>query len=75
MCISFQKVYYSGHFTFLAVFAYKHIDSGNAVFSFFLDFRKAFDCVNHEILQSKLNTCGVRGIALDWLRSYLTNRE
>ena len=42
-------------------YLYKHIDSGNIVFSLFLDFRKAFDCVNHEILLSKLNTCGVRG--------------
>ena len=56
-------------------YLYKHIDSGNVVFSLFLDFRKAFDCVNHEILLSKLNTCGVRGIALVWFRSYLTNRE
>ena len=54
---------------------YKHIDSGNVVFSLFLDFRKAFDCVNHEILVSKLNTCGAHGIALGWFRSYLTNRE
>ena len=54
---------------------YKHIDSGNIVFSLFLDFRKAFDCVNHEILLSELNTCGVRGITLDWFRSYQTNRE
>ena len=51
------------------------MNSGNITFSLFLDFRKAFDCVNHEILLSKLHTCGARGIALDWLCSYLTNRE
>ena len=56
-------------------YLYKHIDSGNIVFSLFLDFRMAFDCVNHAILLSKLNTCGVRGVSLDWFRSYLTNRE
>ena len=38
-------------------------------------FAKAFNCVNHKILLSKLNTCGARGIALDWFRSYLANRE
>ena len=56
-------------------FLYKHVDSGNIVFSLFLDFRKAFNCVNHKVLLSKLNTCGVRGITLGWFRSYLTNRE
>ena len=34
-------------------YLYKHIDSDNIVFSLFLDFCKASDCVNHEILLSK----------------------
>ena len=34
-------------------YLYKHIDSGHVAFSLFLDFRKEFDCINHEILLSK----------------------
>ena len=52
-------------------YLYKQIDSGNIEIYLFLDFRKAFDCANHETLLSKLNTCGVPGIAFGWLRSYL----
>ena len=43
--------------------------------SIFVDFRKAFDTVNHKILLSKLNYYGIRGISSDWFKSYLLDRK
>ena len=56
-------------------FVYDSLDLGKTVVSFFLDFSKAFDCVNHVVLLRKLEACGVRGLANNWFCSYLNNRS
>ena len=50
------------------------LDSGQYACGIFIDFKKAFDTVNHNILLKKLDRYGIRGIALDWFKSYLSNR-
>ena len=56
-------------------YLYNNIDNGHLVFSIFLDFRKAFDVVDHSILLDKLSHYGIRGLASDWFRSYLSQRK
>ena len=52
----------------------KSLDNNEYSCGVFLDFQKAFDTVNHNIMLKKLYHYGVRGITNDWFRSYLTNR-
>jgi hypothetical protein len=50
------------------------LNEGKWCIGIFLDFKKAFDTVQHDILLKKLNKYGVKGTALEWFKSYLSNR-
>ncbi|KAK3094300.1 hypothetical protein FSP39_000043 [Pinctada imbricata] len=50
------------------------IDNGNMTGVSLLDFRKAFDLVNHKILIDKMKYYNFTNETLNWLESYLSNR-
>ena len=49
----------------------KQIEDNKITCSIFLDIKKAFDSVNHNILIHKLYQLGFRGLTLDLLKSFL----
>ena len=51
------------------------LDNKKHVCGIFVDLKKAFDTVDHEILLRKLAHYGIRGISNEWFRSYLTDRK
>lgn len=50
------------------------MDEGRITLGIFVDFKKAFDTINHDILYSKLSHYGIRGIALQWFKDYFYRR-
>ena len=52
----------------------KALDSGNKVGVIFVDFKKAFDTVDHNVLQFKLLAVGITGEFYKWIESYFINR-
>ena len=61
----------------LQIFNYvtNSINSKKYTLAIFLDVAKAFDSVDHQILFSKLENAGVRGLSLKWFKSFLSNRK
>jgi len=52
------------------------MDDGKLTGVLFLDIKKAFDSINHEILLQKMkHYYGIKDIQLEWFQSYLTNRK
>ena len=51
------------------------IENGKYSWGIFIDLRKAFATVNHEILINKMEHYGIRGTPLQWFRSYLSESK
>ena len=51
------------------------LDNKLSALGIFVDLRKAFDTIDHDILLRKVEYMGVRGIALKWVASCINNRK
>ena len=75
-----QYGFRSNHSTSLALTEFVEkvtsaIDKQESTFGVFIDLKKAFDTIDYKTLLSKLQCYGIRGLALDWIKSYLANRS
>lgn len=61
--------------TMLTKEIYKALDNSKPSLCLFLDLAKAFDTISHTLLLESLQEIGIRGIALELMSSYLTNRK
>ena len=54
---------------------YLNLDKGQYTSVTFIDLKKAFDTVDHQILLQKLRVYGLAGKEINWFQSYLDNRK
>ena len=82
----FSKIFYQYQFGFRKHHSTSHaiitlvervtkaLDTGKYIVGVFLDLKKAFDTVDHSILQKNLEKYGIRGNMHKWFKSYLSFR-
>ena len=51
------------------------IDKKEYSIGLFIDLKKAFDTIDHYFLQDKLYLCGIRRVALNWVKSFSSNHK
>ena len=51
------------------------MDLGVLTLAAYIDFKKAFDCVQHQVLLAKLVQFGLNNPVIKWVRSYLVGRK
>ena len=53
----------------------KRLDDKFPTLAVFIDFKKAFDCVQHPVLLDKLRAMNLDMSVIDWIDNYLTDRQ
>ena len=59
----------------LTNFVNKKMDSSVTTAALFIDFKKAFDCVQHPMLVEKFRQVGLCETLVEWVISYLSDRQ
>lgn len=59
----------------LLQFVYSEMDKQNHVVGLFFDLSKPFDTLNVDFVEHKLQKLGIRGLALNLIKSFLTDRK
>ena len=77
---TFQSAYTKNHSTGTVLlditdFVFESFDNGEVVILVLLDYSKAFDCANHDLILAKSKALGFQESALQMLSSYLSCRQ